>query len=271
MARATQSASARSTRVPGAPPRARNVEGGGARGGGGQPSRPGVTGSALDGVDRWLALGLGLADLLTDFSRNTLETAAGPTPRSDSENLSTADLVGVLPGALAGLGLMVQQRAFDVISEAEAVLGSQLTRVGAVRLTSPLARKLHSVLSRLDQQYRADQQARVAVAEVFLAKAGPETLDALLARIDVEAVIDRVDLDSVVQRVDLDAVLERVDVDRVVSKVDVNNFVSDVVNDLEVAGLLRDGTGALATSTVGALRSQVGGVANRITGRQSRE
>ena len=237
----------------------------------GQPARPGVSGTALDGVDRWLALGLGLADILTDFSRDALDTAAGPTERSTQAGFSAADLLGVLPGALAGLSLIVQQRAFDVVSEVEAVLGAQLGRVGAVRLTSPLAKKLHGVLARLDEQYRADQRARVEVAEVFLAKAGPQTLDALLARIDVEAVINRVDLDSVVQRVDLDAVLERVDVDRVVSKVDVNGFVGDVISDLEVAGLLRDSTGALATSTVGALRSQVGGVANRLTGRQNRE
>jgi hypothetical protein len=231
-------------------------------------------------VERWLALSLGLVDLVTDYSRHALDTAAGPNARADQEGFSAADLIGVLPGALAGLGLIAQQRAFDVIAEVEAVIAAQLGRMGAVRLTSPAAQRLHSVLSRLDEQYRADQRARVAVAEVFLAKAGPETLDALLARIDVEAVLDRVDLDSVVERVDLDAVvervdldavLERVDVDRVVSKVDVNGFVGDVISDLEVAGLLRDGTGALATSTVGALRSQVGGVANRITGRQNRE
>ena len=101
----------------------------------GQPARPGVSGTALDGVDRWLALGLGLVDILTDFSRDALDTAAGPTERSGQDGYSAADLLGVLPGALAGLSLIVQQRAFDVVSEVEAVLGTQLDRVGAVRLT----------------------------------------------------------------------------------------------------------------------------------------
>jgi hypothetical protein len=98
----------------------------------------------------------------------------------------------------------------------------------------------------------------------------PQALDALLAQFDVEAVINRVDgFGGTAGRSRYGT--EQVDVDRVVSKVGVNGFAGDVISDLEAAGLLRDGTGALATSTVGALRSQVGGVANRLTGRQNRE
>lgn len=250
--------------------------------------RPGTSGLVLDEIERWTELSLGLVGVVTDYSRETLaaaegtagaEQADGPTAAGAplAHDLDAADLLAVLPGALATLGLRLQSRIFDAVAEAEHQVATVMARLGTVKLTSPVAQRLHEWLAGLDAEFQSGQDERVEVAAAFLGSAGPRTLDELLARIDLEAVLDRVDMEVVLDkvdmelvldRVDLDAVLERVDLDAVVARLDVNDLMSGVIQDLQVAGLLRDSTGAIVNSTAGALRTQVGGVANRITGRK---
>ncbi|MEI6622322.1 MAG: hypothetical protein WCP28_10485 [Actinomycetes bacterium] len=260
-----------------------------------QPShraaRPGTSGAVLDQVDRWTDLGMGLVDVATTFSQRSLH-AAEPAPAPASSDAATfattANLLAVLPGAAAALAVRLQHESFDLVATLEDRLTAGLRRVGAARLTSPVATRVYGKLAELDTDFRAQQAVRASFAERYLATVGPQTLDALLARVDIEAlvrrvdveavldridldaVVRRVDLDAVVQRVDLDSAVERVDLDRVVSRVDVNDLLAGALENLEVGGLLRDGSGALASSTVGALRNQVGGVAGRITRRPSR-
>lgn len=250
--------------------------------------RPGATGVVLDEVERWTALTLGVAEVVTSYSTSTLATAesdvepeaADPTIPADQltagdADLNAADLARVIPGALALLALRIQGSAFDAITGVENVVTEVFARFGAIKVTSPLAGRAHALLAELDAQFKAEQAERAQLASTFLAAAGPRTLDELLARIDMEAVLDRVDMEAVLDRVDLDAVVARVDLDAVIDRLDVNDLMSGVINEIQVAGLLRDSTGALANTTgalanttVEALRSQVGGVANRITGKK---
>ncbi len=259
--------------------------------------RPGATGVVLDEVERWTALTLGVAEVVTSYSTSTLATAESDVEAEAADatiladqltagdpDLNAADLVRVIPGALALLALRIQGSAFDAITGVENVVTEVFARFGAIRVTSPLAGRAHALLAELDAQFKAEQAERAQVASTFLAAAGPRTLDELLARIDLEAVLDRVDMEAVLDRVDMEAVLDRVDLDAVVARVDldavidrldVNDLMSGVINEIQVAGLLRDSTGALANTTgalanttVEALRSQVGGVANRITGKK---
>ncbi len=225
-------------------------------------TRPGASGLLLDGVERWTGLGLGLAEVAASYSRATLAGAEADVADDDVAGddpgdgvLLAADLLEVLPGACAALALRVQSAAFDAVSAAEAGLSRVLSRVGAVRLTSPLAARLQQRLAGLDDEFKSSQAERAEVAASFLAAAGPRTLDELLARIDLDALLGRVDLDEVI---------EGVDIDRVVARVDVNDLMSGAIQDIQVTGLLRDGTGVIATSTVGALRTQIEGVARTL-------
>ncbi|MDQ1246631.1 MAG: hypothetical protein QG597_999 [Actinomycetota bacterium] len=260
--------------------------------------RPGASGLLLDGIERWTTLMLGLGEVVTSYSTATLVAATGEDDSSAGSDsalaqLHAAEILAALPGATAALGLRLQRRVFDAIAQSELVAGEVLVRVGAVRLTSPAARVLHQWVTALDAEFAAAQDERAEVAATFLASAGPRTLDELLARIDLEAVLDRMDFEAVLDRVDMEAVLDRidfdaavdrvdvnalldrVDLDAVVARLDVNELMSGAIADIQVAGLLRDstgaiatGTGAIATGTVDVLRTQVGGVANRLTGRK---
>lgn len=226
--------------------------------------RPGASGVVLDEVERWTTLTLGVAQVAASYTKSTLAAAEGVERQTGADEaapdtLRAADILAVVPGAVAALALRWQALVFDLVASAESTSAAVLTRIGAVKLTSPLSRRLHAVLVELDQEFADAQAERAELAATFLASAGPRTLDELLSRIDLEAVLDRVDVDAVIDRVDLDSV---------VARVDVNDLMSGVIQEVQVTGLLRDGTGAIANTTVGVLRTQVGGVANRITGRK---
>lgn len=244
----------------------------------GSPSggRPGVSGVVLDNAERWSGLALGLTELVTGYSQRTLAQTLGDADAAPEGEIGPADVLKVLPGAAAALALRLQHAAFDQWAQLESTAASAAELVGLNRLADPVWRQLHAVLAKLDDEFKSEQSSRAALAEEFLAAAGPQTLqellsrvdlDALLAGVDLDAVLDRVDLDAVLDRVDLDRVADRLDIERLIERVDVNELAAAVLADVEVAGLLRDGTGAIANSTVGVIRSQVEGVSKRLTRR----
>lgn len=239
-------------------------------------ARAGVSGVVLDSAERWSGLALGLTELITGYSQRTLDATLGEGVASTSGTVGPAEVLQVLPGATAALALRLQHAAFDQWVRLEATASSAADLMGLHRLTDPIWRQLHTLLSRLDEEFKADQSSRAVLAADFLASAGPQTLqellsrvdlDALLAEVDLDAVLDRVDLDAVLERVDLDRVADRIDIERLLERVDVNELAAAILADVEVTGLLRDGTGAIANSTVGVIRSQVEGVSKRLTRR----
>ena len=240
------------------------------------PTHRGVSGVVLDNTARWSELALGLTELVSGYSTRTLaETHGTPTP-ADDDGVGPADILRVLPGAAAALALRLQRQVFDQWARLETATNSAADLVGLQRLTDPMWRELHKLLSGLDEEFKSEQSARAEVAQEFLAAIGPQTLQELLSRVDLNALLADVDLDAVLERVDLDAVLDRVDLDRVadridierlLERVDVNELAAAILADVEVTGLLRDGTGAIANSTVGVIRSQVEGVSKRLTRR----
>src|SRR4051812_46104795 len=81
-------------------------------------------------------------------------------------------------------------------------------------------------------------------------------LDGIVERVDIERVIARIDLDTIVERVNVDPIVDRVDAERLVRRIDLNAIARQVLDDLEIAALLRDSTGSLSVETVDALRER---------------
>jgi hypothetical protein len=224
-------------------------------------------------AQRWTELGLGMAEMVTGYSQRTLAATAGDGNSTTASDPSVWDLAAVAPGAVATIALKVQDSTLRAAGSA-ANLASRVARgVGVTRVTTPVMQWLHDTLAPLDEEFKNSQAERAAVAETFVAAAGPQVLqellsrvdlDALLEQVDIEQLLDRVDLNAVIDRIDIDRLTDRIDVERLLDRVDVNDVASLVLHDLEVAGLLRGGTEALASSTVGALRSQMEGVSRRL-------
>ena len=218
--------------------------------------RPGFSGALFDEMQRWSELGLGLAGLATGYTRSRL-VEADEAANDDSEVVTLADLMAVLPGATAAVAEAVQNALFDLVAQVEHRINQASAAASTVEFTGRPMRALYAWLSDLDRLFRDRQAQRAEQAAQFLATVGPETTSELLSRVDMNFVLSDVDMDALVDRVTMDRVLE---------KVDVNTFMGDVVTTLDAAGLLREGTGALASQTVDQIRT-LPGAATRIAGR----
>ncbi|HQR78713.1 MAG TPA: hypothetical protein PLT68_00680 [Actinomycetota bacterium] len=218
--------------------------------------RPGLSGAVFDEVERWSGLGMGLAGLASGYTRSRLVTEE-PAEGGEPDVVTLADLIGVLPGAAVSLATQVQSVLFDLVSAGEDWLNRASASASRIEFTGWPMRLLHDWLAGLDRQFRDRQAQRTEAAAAFLATIGPETTAELLSRVDMNMVLSDVDVDALVDRVTMERVLE---------KVDVNSFMTDVVNELDAAGLLREGTGAIASQTVGSIRT-LPGAATRMAGR----
>lgn len=81
-------------------------------------------------------------------------------------------------------------------------------------------------------------------------------LDRAVDRVDVDRVLDRVDLDEVVARVDLDRAVDRVDLDRIIARADVVALARWVVQEIDLAALIRSSSGSVAGEMVRGVRDQ---------------
>lgn len=90
-------------------------------------------------------------------------------------------------------------------------------------------------------------------------------LDGVVDRVDVERIIDRVDLDRVVGRVDIAAIVDRVDLDAVASRIDLDAIVgrldlaaiaNQVIEEIDLAAIIRDATMPMAAEAVEGIRVQ---------------
>jgi len=235
--------------------------------------RPGVTGALFDTAERWTYLGIGLASFVSKFSDQTYDSVATGRAKKSRHGVPAGELQGtiaLLPGAAMGLVLHLQRRGFDNVAEVEGQLGRRLGSVCDVAPVAPALLALNQVLGHWDEQFRVHQDAQQVLATDFLARYGPATLDALLARVDMQSIIDRVDVDDVIDKVDINALVDRVPVDRVLDRVDLRSVVLDTVSQVQVTDILREGTGAMRTSTAEAIRGQVNS-ATKIAGRFRRE
>ena len=98
--------------------------------------------------------------------------------------------------------------------------------------------------------------------------------DRIIERIDVRAVVGRVPVDDVVSRLDIDAIVAGVDIDRVVGRVDVQSvadridlqalverldlaaIANEVIEEIDLTGIIQEAMGSMTTETVGGIRVQ---------------
>lgn len=214
--------------------------------------RPGVSGALFDELERWSGLGLGLAALATGYTRSRFINRA-PTDHPDSDVVTLAEITAVLPGAAVAIAEAVQAALFDLVAHLEERINRASAAAARVEFTGRPMRALYTWLAGLDQQFQARQAERAEVAAEFLATIGPETTAELLSRVDMNLVLSEVDMDALVDRVTMERVLD---------KVDFNAVVADALIQIDATDL----TGALATTTVGSIRT-LPGAATRIAGR----
>jgi hypothetical protein len=81
-------------------------------------------------------------------------------------------------------------------------------------------------------------------------------LDAIIGRIDIDRIAAGIDLDAIIARVDPDAVVERLDVEAVLARLDLAGIARQVLEAIDLPGLLRESTGAVSSQAARVVRSE---------------
>jgi hypothetical protein len=81
-------------------------------------------------------------------------------------------------------------------------------------------------------------------------------LDPLIAKVNLQAVIDRIDIDAIVDEVDPNPIIDKVNFDAALAHVDMIGIAQQIVDGIDLAGIIRDSTGSLGSEAVHGVRVQ---------------
>jgi hypothetical protein len=127
---------------------------------------------------------------------------------------------------------------------------------------------VHRVLDQLDLTALVRERVDLdAVAEGIDVDAVAARLDVdqVVARVDIDRIIDRVDIGRIIDRVDIGRIIDRVDVNAVAAKVDLDAIIArldligladDVVDGIDLPGIIRESSGSMASEALSGVRLQ---------------
>jgi hypothetical protein len=81
-------------------------------------------------------------------------------------------------------------------------------------------------------------------------------IDEIVSRLDIDAIVARIDLNQVVSRIDIQAVADSLDLQALVRRLDLTAIASEVIEELDLMGLIQDAVGSMTNETVGGIRVQ---------------
>jgi hypothetical protein len=253
-------------------------------------------------VEQGLRAAVGAVVLaVTAVAESIRQTLPSPPP-TDERGIHPTDALALLTGATLGatvaVGEALASRAGDLVRATRPVVSWWI----AILPTGSMPGRVRSGLEVLDERWRATRPASEEAAAGVARELVPQVvdavfdqfdltwliaervdLDAVVARVDLDAVADRIDverilarvvLDRVAARIDVDAVAARVDLDALIGRIDLAAIATQVIDELDLASLIRESTEAVSAESVRGLRVQsanadraVRRVADRVLGR----
>jgi len=81
-------------------------------------------------------------------------------------------------------------------------------------------------------------------------------VDDIVTRLDLDAIVAKVDIDGVVSRVDVQAVADRIDLQTLVRRLDLATISNEVIEEIDLTGIIQGAMGSMTTETVGGIRVQ---------------
>ena len=81
-------------------------------------------------------------------------------------------------------------------------------------------------------------------------------IDVAAERIDIDAIAARMDLNDLASRIDPDPLVARANIDAVIARVDLLALAREIIDGIDLPGIIRQSTGALSSDAVKGVRSQ---------------
>jgi hypothetical protein len=202
-----------------------------------------------------LARGLHVADEVRAVGVHHLAALADALlPRTAAAVLSHLDVAGLVE-RYVDVDRIARLLDVDAVA-ARLDVGRVVERVDIDAIASGL--DLNTLVEKVDVARVIDRVdldeivARVDIGRVI----DRVDLDEIVARVDIGRVIDRVDLDEIVARVDVDRIAARLDLDPVIERANIVEIARYVVQEIDLAALIRSSTASLSTDVVRGVRDQ---------------
>jgi hypothetical protein len=81
-------------------------------------------------------------------------------------------------------------------------------------------------------------------------------VDDVVSRLDIDAIVAGVDIDRVVGRVDVQSVADRIDLQSLAERLDLAAIANEVIEEIDLTGIIQQAMGSMTTETVGGIRVQ---------------
>ena len=112
--------------------------------------------------------------------------------------------------------------------------------------------------------FAVGQSAVSATVQSVLDRVIPAAVSAVVSRLDrvdlapvIDSVLDSMDLTEVVlERVDINAIADRVDLDRILDRLPLVDLANYVIDEIDLARIIRESTGGIAVDSVNGVRFQ---------------
>jgi hypothetical protein len=206
-----------------------------------------------------------LVDAATN-EQEPIETGAMETPPTDT--------AAVFVGAALDLAFEASRGLVRIAAGLERAI-RPLTLVAMIPPVDRAARRLEEMAIRRNDAWQEARTESARAADLFADALVPQLVDAVIDRldltdlvleqVDLRAVISSIDLDEIVGRVnvmaivdglDIDAVAARVDVQRIIDRLDLVAIADGVIEELDLAAIIRGSTETMAAETVDGIRVQ---------------
>ncbi len=202
------------------------------------------------------------SEVPADGAESTQSGNASDVPPADPEPILVIDVFVGAAAIAAASARAAERRARRVVRPAARVV-RPVTRVARpvtrVVLRPPLVpsrfhpERLLAAVSRQGGGRRPDPVRQLtALLDLIV----PAIANALLSRIDLNQVVATVDLNRAVEGLDLNAVVDRLDLEAVIAKLDLAGLAEGVIAEVDLAEIIRQSTGSVASETVQGVRMQ---------------
>jgi hypothetical protein len=226
---------------------------------------------------RFSELGIGAASISVDAVLDAVDRflPAEPGGRRDPTILRE------LARAATGMAIVTEQRALDAAEAVELTAQRAVAIGGQVPIVRDVLVGFGSFVARWSARADLEEARRRAVTIDFFSRLVPAVADAIIERvdigavvrrvpladiiaaIDIDALLDQVDMNAILAHVDVDALLERIDVDGIVARVDIaamldrvdmTSIVGEVLDEVDIGGIVRESTGSITSDAVDGAR-----------------
>ncbi|TMK85627.1 MAG: hypothetical protein E6G44_06380 [Actinobacteria bacterium] len=198
---------------------------------------------------------LGAAGILLAAAADALDRVA---PRAETSGSSpaaaTARVVRDASLALLAAGLEAQRRTVSLSSVARRRVAPVLVFVGRQPLIGPIVDDLERRARIWAGRGAREQEENERLVRRLVDEAVGGMIAWLLDHIDLDEIAGRIDVARIVDRIDLDAVAARIDVNSFIDRVDLPKLTRQVLDEVDVAEIVRESTSSITTESVDALR-----------------